>query len=86
VVLMGEIGGGLELLACDVIADMGEPVIAHVLGRHAPPGKRMGHAGALVGRGDDARAKSARLAEAGARVVDNFWEIGERVAQALANR
>jgi succinyl-CoA synthetase alpha subunit len=46
----------------------------------------MGHAGALVGRGDDARAKAARLAEAGAWIVENFWEIGERVAQVLASR
>jgi succinyl-CoA synthetase alpha subunit len=86
VVLIGEIGGGLELLAIDVIADMGKPVIAHVLGRHAPPGKRMGHAGALVGQGDDARAKAARLGEAGAVVVENFWQIGERLAQVLGNR
>ncbi len=86
VVLIGEIGGGLELLAADVIRDMGKPVIAHVLGRHAPPGKRMGHAGALVGRGDDARAKGARLGEAGAVVVEEFWRIGERVARALGKR
>jgi succinyl-CoA synthetase alpha subunit len=86
VVLIGEIGGGLELLAIDVIAAMGKPVIAHVLGRHAPPGKRMGHAGALVGRGDGARAKAARLREAGAVVVENFWQIGDRLARALGNR
>ena len=86
VVLIGEIGGGLELLATDVIRAMGKPVIAHVLGRHAPPGKRMGHAGALVGRGDDARAKGVRLGEAGAVVVEQFWRIGEEVARALGKR
>jgi succinyl-CoA synthetase alpha subunit len=86
VVLIGEIGGSLELLARDVVAGMGKPVIAHVLGRHAPPGKRMGHAGALVGRGDDARAKAARLGAAGAVVVEDFWQIGDRLARALANR
>ncbi|HET6468135.1 MAG TPA: succinate--CoA ligase subunit alpha [Geminicoccaceae bacterium] len=86
VVLIGEIGGGLELLAVDVIRDMGKPVVAHVLGRHAPPGKRMGHAGALVGRGDDARAKGARLGGAGAVVVERFWQLGEEVARALGKR
>jgi len=85
VVMVGEIGGRAELEAAKVVRTMTKPVIAHVLGRHAPPGKRMGHAGALLGDEDEnVPGKSAALAVAGALVADRFVDIAERVAGALA--
>lgn len=87
VVMVGEIGGRSELAAAEVVRTMSKPVIAHVLGRHAPPGKVMGHAGALIG-GDDENVpgKSAALAAAGALVAERFVDIAERVEDALATR
>ena len=49
VVLIGEIGGRSELAAADYILTMTKPVIAYIVGKHTPPGRRMGHAGALMG-------------------------------------
>jgi succinyl-CoA synthetase alpha subunit len=76
VVLIGEIGGRSELAAAEFIAAMRTPLIAYLAGRHAPPGKRMGHAGALLGAADEnVLGKAAALARAGARVVDSVVDI-----------
>jgi succinyl-CoA synthetase alpha subunit len=87
VVMVGEIGGRSELDAAEVVRTMTKPVIAHVLGRHAPPGKRMGHAGALIGDDDEnVPGKSAALGAAGALVADRFVDIADRVGHALETR
>jgi succinyl-CoA synthetase alpha subunit len=76
VVLLGEIGGRSEIRAADVIAGMRTPVVALIVGHHAPPGKRMGHAGALLGRPEESAAEKTRLlALAGATVVSVLTEV-----------
>ncbi len=76
VVYLGEIGGTKEYAMLDVIRASAKPVYALIVGRRAPPGKRMGHAGALVGGArETAEAKRAALREAGAIVVDSPAEI-----------
>lgn len=71
IVVVGEIGGAMEEEAAAHIAGMAKPVVAFIAGRFAPPGRRMGHAGAIVtgGRGSG-ESKVRALTEAGARVVD----------------
>ncbi|NIR61303.1 MAG: succinate--CoA ligase subunit alpha [Gammaproteobacteria bacterium] len=88
IVLVGEIGGRAEEDAAAYIADhVNKPVVAYIAGVTAPPGKRMGHAGAIIagGRGT-AEAKFAALEEAGARAVRSPAEIGQAMAAALAGR
>jgi succinyl-CoA synthetase alpha subunit len=76
VVLLGEIGGRSEIAAAERIARMSKPVVAHIVGWHAPPGKRMGHAGALLASDDEsAPEKSRLLREAGATVVRSLVEV-----------
>lgn len=76
VVLVGEIGGTMEEDAASYISGMRKPVVAFIAGRSAPPGRRMGHAGAIVagGRGDG-ESKVRALTAAGATVVDLPSEI-----------
>lgn len=83
VVLIGEIGGTAEEEAAEFIADqMSKPVFAFIAGRTAPPGRRMGHAGAIVSGGEGtAEAKFEALREAGAVVVENPGLIGETVKE-----
>ncbi|MGQ3028450.1 MAG: succinate--CoA ligase subunit alpha [Ferrovibrionaceae bacterium] len=82
VAYLGEIGGGKEYAMLDVIAAAGKPVVALVVGRHAPPGKRMGHAGALIGADrETAAAKRAALAEAGARVAESPMAVATLLAE-----
>ena len=77
VVIVGEIGGLMEEEAADVVAGLDLPVAAFIAGRSAPPGRRMGHAGAIVsgGRGSG-ESKVAALTAAGAAVVDIPSEVG----------
>ena len=85
VVLIGEIGGADEQEAARYIHDnMNTPVFGFIAGRTAPPGRRMGHAGAIVSGGSGtAEAKFAALEEAGATVVKNPALIGDTVAETL---
>jgi succinyl-CoA synthetase alpha subunit len=85
VVLIGEIGGSAEEEAAAYIeAHMTKPVFGFIAGRTAPPGRRMGHAGAIVSGGSGtAEAKFAALDAAGATVVKNPALIGETVASTL---
>jgi len=86
VMMIGEIGGSAEEEAAEFIAgNMTKPVSAYVAGVTAPPGKKMGHAGAIVsgGRGT-ARAKMEALAEAGAKVGENPTEAGDLMAEIVA--
>ena len=76
VVLLGEIGGRSEIAAAERIAGMRKSVVACIVGWHAPPGKRMGHAGALLASEDEsAPQKSRLLREAGATVADSLAEV-----------
>lgn len=76
VVLVGEIGGGMEEEAAEYAAGMSKPVIAFVAGRAAPQGKKMGHAGAIVtGSSGSYGSKRAALERAGVLVLDTPREI-----------
>ncbi|MFH0794978.1 MAG: succinate--CoA ligase subunit alpha, partial [bacterium] len=76
VVLVGEIGGVYEEAAADTIRGMKKPVLVMIGGRHAPPGKRMGHAGAIIeGEMGTAQTKLDHLQKAGAHPVKTFTEI-----------
>ena len=83
VVLIGEIGGTDEQAAARYVADfMTKPVTAFIAGQTAPPGRRMGHAGAIVSGGDSTAAgKMKVLKEAGARVARHPDEIAAIVAE-----
>ena len=78
VVLVGEIGGTMEQEAAEFISHkMTKPVVAFVAGSTAPPGKRMGHAGAIItGSAGKASEKIKALSQAGATIVPNPAEIG----------
>ncbi len=86
VVLIGEIGGSAEQEAAAYIeSHMSTPVFGFIAGRTAPPGRRMGHAGAIVSGGSGtAEAKFDALESAGATVVKNPALIGETVRDVLA--
>ena len=83
IVLVGEIGGTMEEAAADTIATMRKPVVSFIAGRASPPGKKMGHAGAIVlGSRGSHSSKRRALESAGVRVVDT----PAAVAQALPGR
>jgi succinyl-CoA synthetase alpha subunit len=88
VVLIGEIGGTAEQEAAAYIkAEMRKPVVAFIAGSTAPPGRRMGHAGAIIaGNTGTAAAKKAALAEAGAVICDSPAEIGAITERVLKER
>ncbi len=82
VVLVGEIGGNDEQEAAEVIKTMMTPVVGFIGGRTAPPGKRMGHAGAIVsGKGSTAVAKVKALEAVSVPVCDTVQEIVERTRE-----
>jgi succinyl-CoA synthetase alpha subunit len=86
-VVIGEVGGTMEEDAAEAVPALGIPVVAFIAGRTAPPGRRMGHAGAIVsgGRGS-ADGKVAALRAAGATVVDTPSELPGAVRRALIDR
>jgi len=76
VVMIGEIGGTDEETACEYIKSMSKPVVGFISGRTAPPGKRMGHAGAIVsGNLGTAQSKVDALLSAGASVADRTSDV-----------
>ncbi|HLI07326.1 MAG TPA: succinate--CoA ligase subunit alpha [Ktedonobacteraceae bacterium] len=84
VVMCGEIGGSDEEDAAEYIKLMKKPVVAFISGRTAPPGKRMGHAGAIIsGNTGTAQGKVAALQSAGVPVADTIFDIPGLVQKAL---
>ncbi len=86
VVLIGEIGGSAEEEAATWITETGftKPVVAFIAGQTAPPGRRMGHAGAIISGGQGtAQSKMDTLRQAGIHVCDSPAKIGETVKEAL---
>ena len=82
VVLLGEIGGNMEEAASEYIRGMKKPVISMIVGRTAPPGKRMGHAGAIISQGrGSAGHKVEVLKKAGARIADDLWHLVKLVQE-----
>src|SRR5688500_1969324 len=83
IVMIGEIGGGMEAEAARYIRDSGnkKPVVGFIAGQTAPPGRRMGHAGAIVGGAEDtAAAKMQIMEECGIHVVQSPADIGKTMA------
>ena len=86
VVLIGEIGGNLEELAADFVSKEGysKPVVAFVAGRTAPPGKRMGHAGAIItGGAGTAQSKIDAFRKAGIEVAEKPSDVARLLAEGL---
>lgn len=86
IVMIGEIGGGMEAEAARWIRETGnkKPVVGFIAGQTAPPGRRMGHAGAIVGGAEDtAAAKMKIMQECGIHVVDSPANIGKTMAEVL---
>jgi succinyl-CoA synthetase alpha subunit len=78
VVLVGEIGGAMEEEAAEYARTMKKPVVSFIAGRSSPPGKKMGHAGAIVSGGKGGYgAKRAALEKAGVRVVDTPADVAK---------
>jgi len=87
IVMIGEIGGSYEADAARWVKANGnkKPVVGFIAGQTAPPGRRMGHAGAIIGGKDDtAAAKMKIMAECGLHVVDSPAEIGNKMAEILS--
>jgi len=88
VMLIGEIGGGLEEEAADYIRkNFRKPVVGFIAGQNALPGRRMGHAGAVISGGSGSpQAKMEALRKAGAVVIENPADMGPTIKQALQER
>ena len=87
IVMIGEIGGGMEAEAANWIKASGnkKPVVGFIAGQTAPPGRRMGHAGAIVGGADDtAAAKMRIMTECGIHVVQSPADIGKKMKEVIS--
>ena len=86
IVMIGEIGGNYEALAAEYIKSTGnkKPVVGFIAGQTAPPGRRMGHAGAIIGGAEDtAEAKMKIMESCGIKVVSSPADIGATMAELL---
>lgn len=85
IVMIGEIGGGMEAEAAYWIKEHGtKPVVGFIAGQTAPPGRRMGHAGAIIGGAEDTAAAKMKIMKAcGIHVVDSPADIGATMVTAL---
>ena len=85
IVMIGEIGGGMEAEAARWIEKNNhKPVVGFIAGQTAPPGRRMGHAGAIIGGADDTAAAKMKILEAcNVHVVKSPADIGKRMAEVL---
>lgn len=85
IIMIGEIGGSMESEAAQWIKENGtKPVVGFIAGQTAPPGRRMGHAGAIIGGADDtAAAKMKIMRECGIHVVESPANLGETMLEAL---
>jgi len=88
IVMIGEIGGSMEADAANWIKANGtKPVVGFIAGQTAPPGRRMGHAGAIIGGADDtAAAKMKIMEECGIYVVSSPADIGKKMAEVINNK
>jgi succinyl-CoA synthetase alpha subunit len=89
IVMIGEIGGGMEAEAANWIKSNGnkKPVVGFIAGQTAPPGRRMGHAGAIIGGADDtAAAKMKIMEQCGIHVVQSPADIGKTMAEVLKGK
>lgn len=89
IVMIGEIGGGMEAEAARWIQSTGntKPVVGFIAGQTAPKGRRMGHAGAIIGGADDtAAAKMKIMSECGIHVVQSPADIGQTMLQVLGGK
>jgi succinyl-CoA synthetase alpha subunit len=86
IVMIGEIGGNAEVQAANWVRDnkMKKPIVSFIAGATAPPGRRMGHAGAIIGGADDtAEAKFKALTAAGIHTVRSPHEIGAKMKEVI---
>jgi len=85
IIMIGEIGGSMEAEAAYWIKENGtKPVVGFIAGQTAPPGRRMGHAGAIIGGSDDtAAAKMKIMRECGIHVVESPADLGETISSVL---
>lgn len=88
IIMIGEIGGSMESDAAYWIKENGtKPVVGFIAGKTAPKGRKMGHAGAIIGgKADTAAAKMEILAECGVHVVESPAQIGATMARVLLNK
>lgn len=88
IIMIGEIGGSMEAEAAQWIKEYGtKPVVGFIAGQTAPPGRRMGHAGAIIGGAEDtAAAKMKIMAECGVTVVESPANIGKTMAEVLSKK
>ncbi len=85
VLLIGEVGGSEEYEVAETVSGgYPKPVVAYIAGRTAPPGKKLGHAGAIIrDREDTCESKVKALREAGIKVVPSLYEVAETVRNTL---